>query len=478
MTNIICGDLQLNGKNYKFDFRDNILVVLPNKLENFLKWRFDYLDKKSNHNSINLEGITNEGKYIIFVNVKFVETGRGSLQAFVPAYAICNSNAVDPLPKFERIEKLKFFGECLDKFYYPKQIIDYPEPFDSEYSFTINNQKSKKTQDYKVGKDTFSFGVRWNVPLSSDNNNVLNVGSFLEIKFDTPKAIDEVINYYLKVNKFFSFINYRKYVKFDNIIAYKSGMVQTGLPEQRKIEKTQYLFEMYFVDSEEKYDLPKSLDSIRLKDIVDGFSKLYKKITNKKFLINHNPLNQTDSNYIDNDKYINLSSSFESEFKEMYPDFKSSTSDEFNDVKKSMLKTLSNKKYYFSKKYSNTKIKKYKKIIEKCDYFSKIIKKIDGNLEEKIVFVYKKYNILIADVKQKLLKDYSINNDKASYGIIASKFAKRRNDISHGNGTSSFEPLEIIGYQLLQICIYCIIYELCGFNEEQIKEIINKMYKL
>ena len=40
MGNLICGETEFNGKKYKFDYRNNVVVLIPETMENFAKWRF------------------------------------------------------------------------------------------------------------------------------------------------------------------------------------------------------------------------------------------------------------------------------------------------------------------------------------------------------------------------------------------------------------------------------------------------------
>lgn len=121
------------------------------------------------------------------------------------------------------------------------------------------------------------------------------------------------------------------------------------------------------MDPDEKYDLDKTNNSIHLEDIDNKFSKLYKLVTHKDFLTEYYPLSISDNNYVDNDKYVNVARAFESEFDKLYPKFKLNTSEEYNAVKKSLLKCLSNKK-----NKSNLAIEKGQDI--KCN--KKIIKNV------------------------------------------------------------------------------------------------------
>lgn len=478
MSKIICGDLEFNNIKYKFDFRDNVLVLLPEELQDYTKWHFEHFGKTEKFDYVNIEGVTNNGYYICFIHVKFSHLGRGTLQAFVPGYVICKANGINPLPKCERIEKIRFYGDCLDKFYYPKRIIETSDFLHSDdIKFEIKKQKLK-TADFTINKDIYSFGVFWKAPYSSNINVVLDVSSYLEIKFDNRKSVSEIVEYYLNIKKFFSFINNRKYIKFERIIAFRSDDVNYGFGDQDDIRSTEIEFNFFFVDPDEKFDLNTSLNTVRLEDLDNKFSRIYKEVIKKKFLTEYYPLSTNDDHYIDNDKYTSVSSAFESEFDKLYPKFKSTISSEYDEIKKLILKSISNKKCRINKKlqsdHKQANSKSLKTTIKECDYFSKIIKNIDGTLHEKIVYSYKKYNDIIEFKKNTLLRNYDLN--KAKPGLLADKFVKRRNDISHGNGTEQFDSLEIIAYELLRMCIYCLTLERCNFSKDKIKEFINKIF--
>lgn len=474
MEQIYCGDLIFNDIKYKFDFRNNILVIIPDVLEDYTKWHFKNIGKNNKFERVNVEGITNNGWYICFVHVKFSHLGRGILQAFVPGYTICKANCVSPLPKCEEISKIRFFGECLDRFYYPKRIIETSDFFHSD-DITLEVNKTKlKTDDFIVNKDIFKFGVAWKMPYSSNINVVLDVESYLEIDFNSKKNIDEIVEYYLKVKKFFSFINNRKYIKFNKVIAYTIIPVNYGI-QHDDIRDEEFKFEFYFVDPDEKYDLDKNITSIHLEDINNKFSKLYKLVTNKDFLTEYYPLSISDNNYVDNDKFVNAARAFESEFDKLYPKFKSSTSEEYALVKKSLLKCLNNKKNKANlliKK--DIDVKSNKKIIKECDYFNKIIGNIEGTLSEKVTYSLRKYKDIISNKKQILLNNHEIL--KIKEGTLADEFSKRRNNISHGNEVDAFTDVEVIAYELVRMCIYCITLKRCKISDENINNIVNKIF--
>ena len=477
MGNIICGDTEFNGKKYKFDYRNNVLVLIPETMEKYIKWRLEHLEVKEKNDYVNLEGITNNGYYICFIHVRLSEIGSGALQSFVPGYAICKANGISPVPRLENIEKITLFGDCLDKFYYPKKIIDYNDIFSPKLRLELDKENNK-LRKFSINKDTYAFGVRWNIPHSSNINQVLDVYSYLDVKFNEKKDINQIVDYYLNIKKFFSFINNRKYIKFEKIFAYKKELVDYGIGEEKNIRETTIEFELYFVDPDEEFDIDKSLNAIRLEDIEDEFTKLYKKVTNKEFLTQYYPLSKKDDEYINNEKFANVASAFESEFNKLFPRYKSDVCEEYKEVKKIILKTLSNKKgksnRLIEKNENEEEMKYLKNVIRQCNYFSKIIGKIEGTLEEKIIYSYDRYSYVINKARQNLMKNYNIK--RLRNGILASKFAKRRNDISHGNYTESFDETEIIAYELIRICIYSLTFERCGFSNEKIKTIVDKIF--
>lgn len=84
MVKTICGSTEFNNKKYKFDFRDNILVLIPDELEDYSKWFFEHVNSIESNEKTNIKGITNNGKIIYFLSIKLIELGGGALQAFVP----------------------------------------------------------------------------------------------------------------------------------------------------------------------------------------------------------------------------------------------------------------------------------------------------------------------------------------------------------------------------------------------------------
>lgn len=474
MQEILCGECKFENLDYKFDFRDNKIVLMPNNLEDYFKWYGKNLCDKKKYEMMNIEGITNNGKYICFIHIKVVEIGRGALIAWVPGYIICDSNGITPLPKCENIEKLIFYGNCIDKLYNPERIVKENNILEEKNLKLEIKNESVKTK-FKVNDDIFCFNVYWTRPYSSDMNVVLKVKSFLEIEFGTPKNVDELVEYYLSVSKFFQFLNNRNIIEFNEIIATNTHNINYGI-NINDVRQETIKFKIFINLPDEEFDNGSQREHIILEDIKSNFVELYKITSDKKYLTTYFPKSNKDERYVDNSKYIDIASAFESEFNKLYPTFKSAKNEEYKMVKDGVLKYLSDKREDVIDKINDDNDKKqhFKKIKKEIDYFYKIIEKIDGTLCEKINFSLNEYQKNISLYREKLLKHYEI--EKISNGKLANDFVNRRNDISHGNGTLDFTNEEIICYELLRICIYCITLKRAEFNDEEIEKIVKRIF--
>jgi len=56
MEKAICGELNYNNGKYYFNFKNNILVIQPRKMENHTEWMFSNINIKLSKNAINIEG--------------------------------------------------------------------------------------------------------------------------------------------------------------------------------------------------------------------------------------------------------------------------------------------------------------------------------------------------------------------------------------------------------------------------------------
>ncbi len=284
------------------------------------------------------------------------------------------------------------------------------------------------------------------------------------------------MEYYKKINKFFSFLNNRRIIEFNEIKLKKTEPVLYGFEGQEEILPIDMMFNLYITEAEETVDIIETPNCVRLENINKNYRKLYKEINKKNFPTYYYPTCEKDDSFVDNIKFSQISAVFESEFSLLMPKFKTTTSAEYKKIKDGLLKYLYNKKNKIKSKDSENLTKsQLKSLINYSNYFNKIIKKTDGNLEEKIIFSLNRYANILKSKRDELLRFYKI--DKTKDSSLANCFIERRNKIAHGLFVEKFTHLEIISYTLVRLSIYCITLERCNFTMEEIEKIIKKIFR-
>lgn len=473
MNKTICGELKYNNKKYYFNFKDDIITIQPKKMVNYSRWWFNYLghEEDFSDNEINIEGVTSGGKYICFVHVRLRQIGSGVMQSFVPAYILGNSNNYNFLPKCKKVEKMIFEGRVLDRFCHPKKCIEYGDLYNkSDLTIKVNYDKLVQKK-FVIDKNEYCYDTGYNFPGNTDLNNVLNVRALLKINFNTPKGVNEIIDYYKNVEKFFCFINNRRIIDFSSVKLMKKEKVRIDKDEVKDVD---FVFTLYVAETSEKIDLPQNLDYVRLDDISDNYIELYKNIIKEDFYIEHYPFNKSEASYINNSKYTQLSSAFESEFGKLFPDFKSNINEAYKLVKNELLNYIEKRMFSLSNDNEKTQAPLARKEQKYYQYFYKVLENIDGNLEEKIGYAFNKYTNVFEKYRESLLKNYNI--PKVKNGTLAKSFANRRNGKMHGMSIGKFTAEEIVSYELIKECVYCLTLERCGFSLEEIGKIVNKIF--
>ena len=301
------------------------------------------------------------------------------------------------------------------------------------------------------------------MPYSQNINEVLNVSSYFEICFNKPKSVNSILKTYLKVQKLFGFFNNRRIINWDSITLRKTVLIED---EEKPLSVDLFLYVAQ--DPKKNIDIEGYRNSITFEDIKDYLPELYKNITRKDYNVYYMPLNKNENSIVDNDKFLKIAYTFESQMRRIYPNFKSSINENFKYSRKYILKSINNELARLSSINGAGKKKKY------LNQFKEIIEKSDGNLEEKILYCFKRFDTILLSKKNIMQSSYGIKD--LSYESLSKSFIKRRNKIAHGEFTSGFEDIDMISYTLVKMSIYCLILERCSVPLEQIKKICNKIF--
>ena len=466
MNNIICGILKARKKFYfSFNTGTKILTIQPSKLSEFPSFisQNDFDDFSLSKERMNISGETNSRNYIEFIDVKFSSIGRGCFQAWVPAYIIGKANALSFIPKPTSIKHISFKGECIDRFMTSKQTVSDDWDYrNNKLQINIDYGKDK-IKKFNYNNLEFSLVPGWNmISAQKDVNLLLTMQTTLNIKSKKKMNVKAIIELYKKVEKLFSFICYRQHVNFDSIILTQiEPVIFDKVPEDTAIN-----FELHVSSDDNKYDLPNVGQHMILRDYsVNNIPSLIKCLEEDEHMLLSFPNNSLKANIIDNNKYISISSAFESEFDLLYPNFKSNKNKNYNTAKINTINFLSEQA---TNKQNNAQTRKY------YNDFVKYIEDFEGRLEEQISYIFQIYSYIVEPEINYFKSEYhDMNFDKAS---LSKAFANKRNNLSHGVKLEKFKILEIVSYSIVRKINYAMILERSGFNKEQIHEIINQIF--
>ena len=465
MSKVICGVLRKKRKFY-FTFNEDtkILIIQPVKMNEYLSIIGDVDFKKISisREKMNISGETNSRYYIEFIDVRFVSIGRGCFEAWVPAYVIGKDNALSSIPRPINIKNISFKGDCIDRFMSSKSMAS------SDWDY--KNQKLQVNIDYGEDKIKrfnyndleFSLVPGWIMPSAQKNvKTLLNMQTSLKIEAEKTMNLEEIINLYKKMEKFFAFLCYRKHVEFESIIL--SQIVKVKFDKEPR--DTVIEFELHVSSDNGTYDLPKIGKSITLDNYTNYMPLLIKSLEEDDYIILSLPDNSLDVNIIDNNRFIAISSSFESEFDLTYPNFKSNKNQNYKKAKKETINFLLKES---NNRNNNSTTRKYYK------NFINYLEKIEGSLEEQLSHVFQVYSYIVKEDQDYYKKEYPNINFDNEY--LAKAFADKRNNLSHGNKLESFKILEMVSYLVVRKINYAMILDRAGFNKEEIKNIINKIF--
>lgn len=465
MKNIICGVLKKKKKFYfTFDIDSKILTIQPSKMSmspNFI-FEDDFDNFLISKEGINISGETNKRNYIEFIDVRFSSIGRGCFQAWVPAYVIGKANALSSISKPTSITSISFIGECIDRFMSSKcTVSNYWDYKNNKLQVNVEYGKDK-IKKFRYQNLECSLVPGWNMTSAQkDVKSLLTMQTTLEIKSSKNMSIKFIIELYKKVEKLFSFICYRQYVKFDSIILTQIEQVMFDkVPQDIEIN-----FELYVSTDNRNFDLPKIGKHMILGEYADKIPALIKCLCEDDHMLLSFPENSLKADIIDNNKYICISSAFESEFDLLYPNFKSNKNKNYKIAKLSTIKFLSEQA---KNKQNNAKTRKY------YNDFIKYIGNFEGRLEEQISYIFQLYSYIVEPERKYYKTEYpDINFENAS---LAKAFADKRNNLSHGSKLEKFKTLEIVSYIIVRKINYAMILERSGFNQKLIKEIIKQIF--
>lgn len=465
------GHIKINRKNMPYHLIDDKVTLIPYDT-------YSALIPSEIKEKEMIKGITTGNREVVFLNCRH-SNNRLSYQALV--ISTCNTGLYEDISSFDRI---CFEGKPINVFAGPGRAYISEEGYDIskrmksitprnwddlnvETNIKIKNREMKLSIDYSI----------WHNKKFVETSMGEAIPRFC-IEYSKTLSIKNIPTIYLQVYDFFSFLSFRRNVVFDKIYI------------QRKIEGKYAKVAEIIVNSADFGDYNNTeKNSIIIDDCGENFGDLFKCVAQRRsqkiydnFYI---PRNGKESSQLTYEKFLSCALSFESEYARLYPS-KKDENEKFAYIqglfqesadKMDMLFALAAEdkisRDEFEKCFesmSKTKAKSYQ------SYYFKIVEslsKIDYSLGEK----YKNaLNMHIDLVKPVIDRMSSVNGVAFPSENEAGKlFADFRNGIAHGN-PPEIEKIHCVLFEVARALIYIMILKKAGIEEENIKNIVKKLF--
>ena len=184
--------------------------------------------------------------------------------------------------------------------------------------------------------------------------------------------------------------------------------------------------------------------------------KILRAIIDEKIFIRHMPENELKRNQITPQSFVIVSSAFEWEFKQLFPNgVEHKKTNKIEEIKNDLLQLSVN--------YDKQKKKVIKKIVEEIGR---------DNLESKIIYTNKRLSN-ISEIFLQYLCDFNYIKNK---NTIFTNLQKLKNDFAHGNSDIDIDSDGFVGIIYLERLIYIMQLKRFGLDDENIKRAINKLF--
>lgn len=462
------GMIVIDGNEFNFYYANKYITIFPNDIKQ--SWNdlhgLYIRNKKKQINFKLLNGTLRIGNSITFIDVSLDYYGRGYYKGYIPAMIISKANNYINFQGTDKVESITFVGGIIDKLYKPKNRLNIDEYDDNIEDFLIRlKQKSSVIKKCKLNDDTLELNIGYTNNYK-DLNIPMSLNTYLSIKFNKPKYIYCINEYYEKIFKTLCFIFNRQCVNFQDIILSNQFEVNekivqnNGIGFKESIENVQFSL---IVNDESEFDCDINDINIDIDILLQNFESLYNIINEEMFPLSYYPKNTYDDTHFDNYQFIKIASAFEGQFDLLYPNYKSNKSKKYNIIKQELLDFILSKS-----NESNREVRKYLK------NFYKIINNCEGSLSEHINYAMQIYQNVISKKKQKLFDNFKLTS--ISNNDISIAFQNKRNVIAHTSINETFTSIEIIGYVVVKMLVHCLILKRAKFDDDSIINIINSIF--
>ena len=405
-----------------------------------------------------LTGVTTTNRDICFLRCKFLTNIPNIFVSFsIQGYAI-SSNSIITACDFT-YDRSVFTSDALNKFYSPQKTIDIDDIDISNWNGEINIHISPydtTSLSFIYMDSKCHFGISrhiriWDVPTS-----IGKVNTNFYFEYHESQSINKVIDDYLALYDFMSFVNYSTNIPFDDIHLYKRDCHNS----ERETAIVHFFTDKGEYDSTSNNCL--TIDDIPVAKIDVIFSRIASLRSKDTRLWLYYPDNKIKSRFIDPGKWLIMAISFEGLFDSVFPGFKCITNDHFRKAKNLVLQKIDENDA--SIELSKKELYYYNKCREQVVLY-------EGQLEEKFNYSVELYSGVIEKILDKNKQDYCVDI-KDNYGRI---YADYRNYLAHGD-IKYLTDKEMAVYRILQSLIYVLLLYDLDLETFEMKKIIEKVF--
>ena len=347
--------------------------------------------------------------------------------------------------------ELDCFAPSRTRAVFANQIVFFKET-ESLYNFGIN---------YKGTNVSISFDTR--IEANSKYKTTATTISELVVKFPETSSLEYLIELYIRIRNFFSFVCNRQNISLRNAILIGSYICK-GLDDNNQIvdetartKQIIYFSQKYLEPIEEPKKAEKVLNIRYFANHLNTLLQLFfEKDNEENALVNSGSIHHSFKyrNLIDLEQSLHITATFEYYTRKILPEISSqSTIDFIEDMKNLLDQYIGGAE---GKKKS--KAQKFKKSL-----------KPQVSLEEKILKVYNGYGTWspLSNILSELFR-----NDISAFAKAANDW---RNELAHEKRTYNPDINVIYAIRLVEHMNYCIVLRHAGYTDDEIKYIISEV---
>lgn len=440
-----------NDEKYRFELDDGYITVTNENgidLKKFVDNLNGKYKKNNNMQTLKVKLFPNWNDAIIFHNHNLDSIGS------ISTFRILG--IIEFKYEEQKIDALNIYAKELEYIYDSTKVLDSFR-YDNEGNMNLKIKSFEEVNSIKKQiklKNTmidYSFEIKRKIS-TKDINNYFIANAILKFEWNTLLDDYEIVyDIIITGYTFISYLYYRQNINFESIDllnrdedgTYSTiGQMNIYTHNNEKEVEEDYL-KKHYID----YNYIKTIDDKILQAIID-----------RNIFIRHIPENEFKRNQITPQSFVIVSSAFEWEFKQLFPngvEHKQTKLNKIGEIKNDLLQLSSN--------YGNPKNKMIDKIIEDMG---------KDNLESKLIYANKKFK----SVAEVFLKHLCALNHIENKNKIFTNLQKLRNDFAHGNMDIDIDSDGFVGIIYLERLVYIMQLKRFGLNDDNIKKAVNRLF--